>query len=57
MISLIAHLKQILMHLIVMLFEWSFNYLCKHFGVEGLMLDIDPDDDCFKVCDKDGIFL
>lgn len=53
MISLIAHLKQILMHLIVMLFEWSFNYLCKKAGVDSLLLDLDPDDECYKVCDKE----
>lgn len=54
---MIAHLKQILMHLIVMLFEWSFNYLCKKAGIDSLLLDLDPDDECYKVCDKEDIIV
>lgn len=39
-----AHVKQLLLHLLLILFEKLFDFLAAHFGVED---ELSPDDPCF----------
>lgn len=48
--AILAHIKELVLHLAVLLFEKLFEFLIKEFGLNSD--DFNPDDDpCFDDCD------